>query len=254
MIPAAIALLRAEVLKIRRRRGLMAVAWTIAVGAIVVMFSVLAIRHGSNPTHNGPAGGVKNFDDATDFLGSIGVVIAAMIGATAGAGDAEAGVLPDLVASGRSRVTLFAARAAAGIGVTLVLLLAAVAVTAACSVLLNGSLPAPSPAHILHRGAAVLAFGAVSASVAVGIATFARSRGPVIAVVVALGVMVSQALLHVSFLGDLRALLPLEAFTRMVGDATQGVHTSLAVALLVTATWALGALAAGAARARRAEI
>jgi hypothetical protein len=106
----------------------------------------------------------------------------------------------------------------------------------------------------LHRGAAVLAFGAASASVAVGMATFARSRGPVIAVVIALGVMVSQALLHVSFLGDLRALLPLEAFTRMVGDTTRGVNISLAAAVAVMAGWALIALAAGAAHARRAEI
>jgi ABC-type transport system involved in multi-copper enzyme maturation permease subunit len=254
MISEALSLVRIEVLKIRRRRGLMAVAAAVGVGAVVVMFTVLAIRHGSNPTHNGPAGGVKNFDDATDFLGSMGVVIAALIGATAGAGDAEAGVLRDLVATGRSRVSLFAARAVAGVALTLAILFAALAVTALCSVLLSGSLPAPSPSHILHRGAAVLAFGAASASVAVGLATFAKSRGPVIAVVIAFGVMVSQALLHVSFLGDLRALLPLEAFTRMVGDATQGVHTSLALAAFVTAAWALIALSAGAVWARRAEI
>jgi ABC-type transport system involved in multi-copper enzyme maturation permease subunit len=232
----------------------MAVAGAIGVGAVAVMFGVLAIRHGSNPTHNGPAGGLKNFEDATDLLGSLGVVIAAMIGATAGAGDAEAGVLTDLVATGRSRLSLYAARAAAGVGVTLAFLLAGLALTAICSVTLSGVLPAPSLSHILHRGAAVLAFGAASASVAVGMATFARSRGPVIAVVIALGVMVSQALLHVSFLGDLRALLPLEAFTRMVGDTTQGVNTSLAVAVAVMASWALIALAAGAAHARRAEI
>jgi ABC-type transport system involved in multi-copper enzyme maturation permease subunit len=232
----------------------MAVAAAVGVGAVVVMFSVLAIRHGFNPTHNGPAGGVVNFDDATDFLGSIGVVIAAMIGATAGAGDAEAGVLRDLVATGRSRVSLFAARAAGGVALTLAVLLAGLAVTALCSVLLSGSLPAPSLSHILHRGAAVLAFGATSASVAVGLATFAKSRGPVIAVVIAFGVMVSQALLRVSFLGDLRALLPLEAFMRMVGDATQGVHISLAVAAVVTAAWALIALSLGALWARRAEI
>src|SRR5262249_62378291 len=118
------------------------------------MFGVLAIGHGSNPMHNGPAGGLKNFDDATDFLGSLGVVIAAMIGATAGAGDAEAGVLRDLVATGRSRVSLFAARAAAGVALTLAVLLAALTVTAACSVLLSGSLPAPALAPLPPRRAA----------------------------------------------------------------------------------------------------
>jgi ABC-type transport system involved in multi-copper enzyme maturation permease subunit len=254
MMTATLALTRAEMLQVRRRRGLMALAAAIGVGAMAVMFTVLAIRHGSNPLHNGPAGGVKNFDDATDFLGSIGVVIAAMIGATAGAGDAEAGVLRDLVATGRSRASLFAARAAAGVGLTLAVLLAGLAVAAVCCVTLNGSLPAPTLAHIVHRSAAVLAFGAASAAVAVGIATFARSRGPVIAVVVALGVMVSQALLRVSFLGNLRALLPLEAFERIAGDVTPGIHASLTLAIVVTSAWALAALAAGGWWARRAEI
>jgi ABC-type transport system involved in multi-copper enzyme maturation permease subunit len=218
------------------------------------MFTVLAIRHGSNPLHNGPAGGVKNFDDATDFLGAIGVVVAAMIGATAGAGDAEAGVLRDLVATGRSRTSLFAARVAAGVGLTLTVLLAGLAIAAVCSVTLNGSLPAPSFAHIVHRSAAVLAFGAASAAVALGISTFARSRGTVIAVVIALGVIVSQVLLRVSFLGNLRALLPLEAFERLAGDLTPGIQTSLALAVVVTTAWALVALGAGAWWARRAEI
>jgi ABC-type transport system involved in multi-copper enzyme maturation permease subunit len=250
----ALALARAEILQVRRRRGLMALALTIGVGAVAVIFTVLAIRHGTNPLRNGPAGGIRNFDDATDFLGSIGVVIAAMIGATAGAGDTEAGVLRDLVGTGRSRTSLFAARVAAGVGLTLAVLLAGLAVATVCAVTLNGSLPAPSLGHIAQHSAAVLAFGATSALVAVGIATFARSRGPVIAVVVALGVVVSQALLHVSFLGNLRALLPLEAFERIAGDATPGIHTSLTLALLVTTAWALAALVAGGWWARRVEI
>jgi ABC-type transport system involved in multi-copper enzyme maturation permease subunit len=254
MMTDVFALIRAEMLQLRRRRGLMGLAVAIGVGAMAIMFVVLAIRHGSNSLHNGPAGGIKNFDDATDFLGLIGVVIAAMIGATAGAGDAEAGVLRDLVATGRSRASLFAARATAGVGLTLAVLLAGLAVATLCCVTLNGSLPAPSLAHIAQRSAAVLAFGAASALVAVGLATFARSRGPVIAAVVALGVLVSQALLRVSFLGNLRALLPLQAFERLAGDLTPGIHTSLALAVVVMTAWALAALGAAGWWARRAEI
>jgi ABC-type transport system involved in multi-copper enzyme maturation permease subunit len=254
MIPDAYQLIRADVLKLRRRRGLIALAIALAVGAVAVIFAVDAIRHASNPLHVGPAGGVKNLDNATDFVGLIGVVVAAMIGATAGAGDAEAGVLRDLVASGRSRLALFGSRATAASLLTLGLLACGLLVAAVCSLTLAGSLQAPSVSHIAQRGAGVLALGATATVVAVGGATFARSRGPIIAVVIAFGVMVSQLLLNISFLGDLRAVLPLAAFERIVGDTTPGLHVSLGVAIGVIAGWALAALGAGGWWARRVEV
>jgi hypothetical protein len=254
MINDALQLLRVDLLKLRRRGGLMALAVTLAVGGVAVIFAVNAIRHASNPLHVAPAGGLKNYENATDFIALIGVVVAAMIGATAGAGDAEAGVLRDLVASGRSRLALFASRATAASALTLAMLACALAVATACSLALAGSLPAPSLGHIVQRTAGVLAFTATSTLVAVGIATFARSRGPVIAVVIALGVMVSQLLLHISFLGGVRGLLPLAAFQRMVGDTTPGLHMSLSLAIAVTVSWSLAALAAGGWWARRVEV
>lgn len=249
----ALQLVRADALKLSRRRGLMALALTLLVGALALIFTVNAIRHASNPLHS-PAGGLKNFQNAIDFIGLMGVVIAAMIGATAGAGDAEAGVLRDLVASGRSRLSLFASRASAASALTLAMLVCALAVATGCSVALAGPLPAPSLARIVQGSAGVLAFGAASTLVAVGAATFARSRGPVIAVVIALGVIVSQLLLRIEFLGDLRELLPLAAFQRLVGESIAGLHVSLSVAIAVTAAWALGALAAGGWWARRVEV
>jgi hypothetical protein len=254
MIRDAYQLIRADVLKLRRRRGLIALAIALAAGAVAVIFAVNAIRHASNPLHVAPAGGVKNFDNATDFIGLIGVVVAAMIGATAGAGDAEAGVLRDLVASGRSRMALFGSRATAASLLTLGLLACGLLVAAACSLTLAGSLQPPSVAHIAQRDAGVLALGVTATLVAVGGATFARSRGPIIAVVIAFGVMVSQLLLRISFLGDLRAVLPLAAFARIVGDTTPGLHMSLGAAIGVTAGWALAALGAGGWWARRVEV
>jgi hypothetical protein len=254
MIRDAYQLIRADVMKLRHRRGLIALAIALAVGSVALIFAVNAIRHASNPLHIAPAGGVKNFENATDFIGLIGVVVGAMIGATAGAGDAEAGVLRDLVASGRSRLALFGSRAAAASGLTLGLLACGLLVAAVCSLTLAGSLHVPSLGQVAQRDAGVLALGATATLVAVGGATFARSRGPVIAVVIAFGVIVSQLLLHISFLGDLRAVLPLVAFERMVGDITPGLHVSLAVAIGVTAGWALAALGAGGWWARRVEV
>jgi ABC-type transport system involved in multi-copper enzyme maturation permease subunit len=253
----AVTLVRMDLLKLSRRRGLIALALVIAAGTVSVFFAANAIRHGTNPLHAGPAGGTKNFESATNFLGTIAVVIAAMIGVTAGAGDAELGVLRDLVATGRSRATLFVSRAVAGAALTVVLLGAALVVVTVASVALAGSAHGPSLSNVVRRDAAVLAFGALAALVCVGIAAFARSRGPVMGSVIAFGALISQVLLQVSFLGDTRAVLPLGSFLRLAGHAGRGIsglHFSVPVAIAVLVAWAAGAVAAGGWWALRVEV
>jgi hypothetical protein len=142
----------------------------------------------------------------------------------------------------------------AGVGVTVAILAAALVVVTACSIALAGSAHAPSLSEIIQRDAAVLGFGASSALVCTGIATFTRSRGPVMASLIAFGVLISELLLRISFLGSLRDVLPLAAFRRMAGDVTSGLHISLAVAITVAVAWALAALAAGGWWARRVEV
>jgi ABC-type transport system involved in multi-copper enzyme maturation permease subunit len=247
-------LVRTDLLKIRRRRGLMAMTLLLAVGSVSVIFIVNAIRHGSSPQTVGPAGGAKAFEDAIDFLGMLTIVVAALIGATAGAGDSELGVLRDVIATGRSRLALFASRSAAAVLVTLAITAASLAVVTVCSIALAGSLPAPSLSEIVQRDAAVLGFAASAALVATGVATFVRSRGPVMASLIAFGVVISQVLLHVSFLGSLRELLPLAAFRRMAGDSLGATSYPLGVAILVAISWALAAVAAGGWWARRVEV
>jgi hypothetical protein len=254
MISETLTLIRTDLLKLRRRRGLMAIALLIAVGSVSVIFTVNAIRHGANPHHAGPAGGIRNFENATDFLGLIAVVVATMIGVTAGAGDAELGVLRDLLATGRSRVALFGSRAVAAVTMTVAIIAAALLVVTVCSVALAGPAHVPSLSKIVQRDAAVLAFAASAALVCAGIATFTRSRGPVMAAVIAFGVLISQLLLRVGFLGSLRELLPLASFDRMAGDTISGLHTTLPVAIAVAVAWALAALAAGGWWARRVEV
>jgi hypothetical protein len=254
MMSDSLTLIRMDLLKLWRRRSLMALAMLLAVGSVSVVFTVMAVRHGVNPHHVGPAGGIKNYQNAIDFLGLIAVVVAAIIGVTAGAGDAELGVLRDLVATGRSRLALFGSRAVAAVATTVAILAPALVVVTVCSVALSGSAPVPSLAEIVQGDAAVLAFGASSALVCTGVAAFARSRGPVMASVIAFGVVVSMLLIRISFLGDLRELLPLASFQRMAGDAISGLHFSLSIAIAVVVAWALAALAAGGWWARRVEV
>jgi ABC-type transport system involved in multi-copper enzyme maturation permease subunit len=211
----ALALARADLLKLRRRRALMALSLLLSAGGIVAMFGLLAIRHASEPGSTGPAGGVDNFRNAVDFLGLLAVVVGAMLGATAGAADAEAGTLGDLLATGRSRRALYISRLPAALGVTALVTLLALAIAAAASILLAGDRPTPGVSTIAAGSGATLALALSSAAVAVGLATLVGSRGPVIGVVAVGQLVVSQVLVQVGFLGPLRDLIPLAAFGQL---------------------------------------
>ena len=53
-------LIRAEVLKLRRRRGMLAIAAGITLGVVALAFGVGAIQHAGNPGKYGPAGGAAS--------------------------------------------------------------------------------------------------------------------------------------------------------------------------------------------------
>ena len=103
-------LIRAEVLKLRRRRGMLAIAAAITLGVIALAFGVGAIQHAGNPGKYGPAGGAASFKDAMNVVMLLTIVAGAIVGSTAGAQDIESGVFRDLAATGRSRIALFGAR------------------------------------------------------------------------------------------------------------------------------------------------
>lgn len=255
MIADALNLIRTDVLKLRRRRGLMAIVLVIALVPLSVYFAVNAARHGADPGHVAPAGGAGPFGKSSDFLGgTLGFVIAAMLGVTAGAGDAELGVLRDLVATGRSRVALFASRSVAAVPLTVTVLAAAVVLDTACSVALAGSAHAPSLSDVVRRDISVLGFGALVTVFSAGVSTFVRSRGPMMVSLITFGVLISQLLLPATILGNVRAVLPLAGFEQMAGTTTAGLHVSVAVAIATLVGWAAAALAAGSWWARRVEI
>jgi hypothetical protein len=255
MIADILNLVRMDVLKLRRRRGLVAIVLVIAVVPLSIYFAVNAARHAANPLHVAPAGGAEHFGKTSDFLGgSLGFVIAAMLGVTAGAGDAELGVLRDLVATGRSRVALFASRSIAAVPITVAVLAAGLLLDTACSVALTGSAHVPSVSDIVRRDVSVLGFGAVDTVLAAGVSTFARSRGPMMVSLITFGVLISQLLLPATILGNLRAVVPLAEFERMAGTTTAGLHFSVALAIAALVGWAAAALAAGAWWVRRVEV
>jgi hypothetical protein len=74
-------LIRAEVLKLRRRDGMVALCAVLSVAAVAIFYVIQAIRGG--------AGGAGHLGDAIAVLALSGSVAGVIVGATAGAADIE---------------------------------------------------------------------------------------------------------------------------------------------------------------------
>jgi predicted small integral membrane protein len=247
-------LIRADALKLRRRRGMLALCVVLTLGIVAIVFAVTGVQHATNPSHYGPAGGLKNYQGAMFLLTMLMLVVGTIIGSTAGAQDLESGVFRDLAATGRSRLALFGARIPGAW--TIVLPIAALASVAAAvgSFALAGPLAGPGTGAIVAGTIGVLAAGALSAAVAVGLAALTGSRASVITTMLAFVLAIAPLLSGLTFLGDARQVIPTNALAR-IGDArNQDLHMALITAIVVVLAWAGAAFAAGAWRTRTREI
>jgi hypothetical protein len=80
----------ADLLKLRRRRGLVAVTAILTVGAILLTYGIIELVHVGNPATHGPAGGIDNLGHGAWLVAALGSVAAAVVGSSAGVGDLEA--------------------------------------------------------------------------------------------------------------------------------------------------------------------
>jgi hypothetical protein len=247
-------LIRAEALKLRKRRGMVALAIALTAGVAVLVFGVTAIQHASNPGHHGPAGGLAHYRDAVGFLILMILVVGAIVGSTAGAADLESGVFRDLAATGRSRIALFGARIPGAWTIVLPIATGAAAIAGVASVALAGSLPAPSAGALIAGTFALLLAGALGSALAVGLAALFGSRGPVIATLLAFELAISPILGSLSFLGGVRQVLPGEALDRVAQVSEHAVPIALPIAILVIAAWTAVAFSLGAWRTKTQEI
>jgi len=239
-------LARADLLKLRKRRGLF---WTTAgliVAPQVIAYGILSILHAVNPEHHGPAGGIANLGHGMSLLvlvGSIGAIIA---GASAGAGDLSAGVFRELVVTGRSRLALFGARIPGGLAFVLSFTAVAYGISAVVSVAASGNLVRPSATLVVESGLWVFAELAFYAVLAVGLASLTGSRAYTIGILLAWRTAVSHILVSISALGVYRELLPDVPFDRLapsaveeyVRDVPSHIGMSVPAAILVLLLWA----------------
>ena len=246
-------LVGADLLKLRRRRGLVAVVALLTVGTVVIANVIKELLHLSNSVTQGPAGGVTMLGHMAWTISALGAVAAAIVGSTAGSGDLDAGVYRDLVVTGRSRLALFASKIPAGLAFLVPFVAAAYALEAATSVVLAGGNPVPSTFLLTVTGLWTLLSVVFYYLLALGVACLVGSRSYTIGIVLAWRLALTPLLATIATLGVARELVPGVALDRLLpaalhDAARQGPRVAMSIAAVaaVLVVWAVAAVVAGA--------
>ena len=195
----------ADLLRLRKKRGMIALALVVVLAPIVIATGYEVIRHASDPSHYGPAGGLHNYTRLLDMLGIfMGPVAAILIGAEAGAGDLAAGVFRDNVLTGRSRTALFLARIPAAVAVTLAVTALGFAIGLGATFAFAGGLPTPSLSVVLEATAWLALANSAVCVIAIGLGSLTGSRPGTITALIAWELVLSPLILQANSLGSLR--------------------------------------------------
>ncbi len=248
-------LIGAEVLKLRRRRGMLAIAVVLTLGVVLLVFAVTGVQHADNPARYGPAGGVANYRDGLSVMTLMALVVGVIVGGTAGTQDVDSGVFRDLAATGRSRLALFGARFVGAWAIVLPILALTMAVMGALAFALAGGTATPGAGTLASGTLGILAAGALSTAMAVGLSVLVGSRGSVIGVLLAFFLAIEPLLAAIGFLGAARQGLPTIALNR-IGDmpAHNGIQVALGTAIAVLLAWGAATLGLGAWKTRSREL
>ncbi len=250
-------MISADFLKLRKKRGTVIWSLLLAIAPLVIFLIVRSAQHSSNPAANPPAGGVDGYIDALRLVGAIfGPLAAILIGAEAGAGDVAVGVFRDLVATGRSRLALFATRVPAAIALSWIVTCAAYALLVIGIYALAAGSPTPSASEMLDGfGFSLLSTGVIGA-IAVGLGAMTASRPATLTALIGWQLIASPILANVSSLGNSRKLILSQATLQFSpikltgGHGAQVVSMATGTALAVLAVWLIVFLALGAWRTR----
>lgn len=250
----------AEVLKLRRNRGVMAFAIVLMIGVVVLFYGISAIEHASDPLRNRAAGGFPGFQDGVRALGDFfGMLAAILIGAEAGTADRASGVFRDLVVTGRSRLALFAVRAPAAILVWLSLAAVSFGLIVVATFVFAPSVPGdvigppgvgatPSLGLILRSAGWVALDGAVLVACTVGIGSLTGSRALTLTAAIGWEAIASSLLLNASLFGSARRGLLNVALDNLIPIPGSRPDVTMAdgLAVIVLIVWVALAIALGA--------
>ena len=242
-------LVGAEFLKLRKRRGLVLSSLGLTVVPMLVGYTVVAVQHASDPDRHGPGGGVENFVPSIGLLSGLVAIVAILIGVTAGTGDLRAGVFRELVITGRSRLSLFAARIPGGLALLLPFAAAGFLTAAVASIVLAGGEPTPGFRLLALTGAWIGLAAALTFVLALGVSSVVGSTGPSVGILLGWQLLLGPLLLGIDSLGFVRDLLPGAGVTALAPEALEVQSTlSMTPAAIAAniALWTFVPLAAGA--------
>jgi ABC-type transport system involved in multi-copper enzyme maturation permease subunit len=243
----------AEILKVRRNRSVMAFALLLTVGVVVLFYGYDAIQHASNPIDNQPAGGLNGFRHGVQALGVFfGMLAAVLIGSEVGTADLSTGVFRDLVATGRSRLALFAVRLPAAAIVTLCLSAAAYALVLVATFVFAGGTPTPGIGLILQSAGWIALANVAVAGVAVGVGSMTGSRAVTLTAVIGWQAILTSLLVNVKSLGSVRDALLTPALDQLlpVKGGRLDVVMAAGIAVVVICAWLVIPQALGAWRSQ----
>ena len=246
---SGLGLVGAELLKLRKRRGLVLASIGFTVVPMLIGYGVVAAKHASDPAKHAPGGGTENFVQAIDLLTALAALAAILVGVTAGTGDLRAGVFRELVITGRSRWSLFAARVPGGLALLLPIVAAALGVAVAAAFVFADGAPTPSLELVLEASGWIFLTAIATFALALGVSSVVGSTGPSIAVLIGWQAIVGPLVIGMDSLGAVRSLFPGSGLVAMAPEALelQEVLTMSAPAIVGNiALWIAAPLAAGA--------
>ncbi|WP_157437845.1 hypothetical protein [Actinoplanes subtropicus] len=238
----------AEVLRLVRRRGLMAWMVVLTVGVVCCYYGLFAVQHAIDARHHQPAGGTRSMYHLVDNFGLVVSLLAILIGATVATADVSSGVFRDLVATGRSRLVLFAVRVPGALIVLLPAVVTAGVLAGVGARVFAGGLPAPSVGLIAHYTGWLVAGAVVDLALATGFAALTGSRSITIGVLLGYEAVVTPLLHNMTVLGSVRQWASGAAVARLepFSGAPYPVAMSVGTAVAVLVAWTVLSLALGA--------
>lgn len=248
-------LVGADFLKLRKRRGVVIWALVVMLVPLVLYFIIRAAQHSSNPLETGPAGGLPGYTDALRIVAVIcGPLAAILIGTEAGVTDSASGVFRDLVATGRSRLALFASRLPAALLFCWLVAAAGYAVLSAGTYIFASGAPTPSGSLMLNGLAFTLLSTGVACAVALGFSALTASRPAALTVLIGWELVGGPIIARIESLGSARKVVLSEAVTHFapvslgqgMGRHGVGLPMSQGTAIAVMAVWVVVFLALGA--------
>jgi ABC-type transport system involved in multi-copper enzyme maturation permease subunit len=254
----ALHMYRADLLKLRKKRGTLIWALVLALAPVVVFFVVKAVQHSSNAVKYEPAGGIEGYRDGLRAVAVFfGPLAAILIGVEAGAGDVSAGVFRDLVVTGRSRAALFASRVPAALTLCWAVVLGAFALLLLGTYALASGRPTPDAALVFNGlGFTLLSTGVICA-VAVGFASLTASKAASITALIGWQLVASPLISQIGSLASTRRGLLSESVEHFspvdVGGHGASVFVPSATALVVIVAWLVLFVGLGAWRTRQMD-